>query len=174
MFIGSNVACLLAGENKSEEKESQYQWKISNSVTRYTCFVWREKERLAHWTHQMSVDDMSTHTPQHNVNKYDKYKITYKTFVRPGFFFANITALFSRDNSIMDGFTLHASPSTCIGIVFVVTIFAVRHCVIHVPCPPACRSGNWYVVKPTTSISPSSVHGSYWPPDLFQGCVPPP
>lgn len=58
---------------------------------------------------------------------------THRTFVRPGFFLANITALLSRDISMIDGFTLHASPSTCIGMVFDVTILAERHCVIHVP-----------------------------------------
>lgn len=66
---------------------------------------------------------------------------TYWTFVRPGFFFANITALLRRDISIIDGFTLHASPSTCMGMVFDVTILAERHWVMHVPWPPACRRG---------------------------------
>jgi hypothetical protein len=42
---------------------------------------------------------------------------------------------------MIDGLTLHASPSTCIGIVFDVTIFAERHWVIQVPWPPACNNG---------------------------------
>jgi len=50
-------------------------------------------------------------------------------------------AWLSRDIVIMLGLSLQASPSTCIGIVLAVIIRAVRHCVMQVPCPPACNKG---------------------------------
>lgn len=52
---------------------------------------------------------------------------------RPLFLFANIGALFKSERVIIDGVSLQASPSTCIGIVFDVTILALLHCVIQVP-----------------------------------------
>ena len=46
------------------------------------------------------------------------------------------------------------------------------HWVIQWPVPPACKRGNWYVVKPTTSINPSS---NFWQPFAeFHGLVPEP
>lgn len=59
--------------------------------------------------------------------KKEKEKNTNWTLVLPFFFLASITALLSRLSSMIDGFNLAASPSTCIGIVFVVTIFADLH-----------------------------------------------
>ena len=43
---------------------------------------------------------------------------------------------FRNVSSIVAGFNLQASPSTCIGIVFFVTILAFLHWVMHVPWPP--------------------------------------
>lgn len=60
---------------------------------------------------------------------------------RPGFLLASMIAWFSLDSVMTEGASLHASPSTCMGITFVVTIFAVLHWVMHVPCPPACSNG---------------------------------
>lgn len=51
--------------------------------------------------------------------------------------FANIGALFSSVMVMMEGLSLQASPSTCMGIVLDVTILADLHCEIVVPCPPA-------------------------------------
>jgi hypothetical protein len=41
----------------------------------------------------------------------------------------------------MEGVSLQASPSTCIGIVFVVMMRADLHWVMQVPWPPACSRG---------------------------------
>ena len=60
-------------------------------------------------------------------------------------------------------YTLQASPFTCIGMTCQLTVLAVRHYwAKQVPWPPACSRprGSWSMVKPTTSISPSSV--AYW------------
>jgi hypothetical protein len=45
----------------------------------------------------------------------------------PGFLFASMVAWLSLDKVMVEGASLHASPSTCIGITFVVTIFADLH-----------------------------------------------
>jgi hypothetical protein len=42
---------------------------------------------------------------------------------------------------MMEGASLQASPSTCMGMVLVVIIRADLHWVMQVPCPPACSSG---------------------------------
>ena len=52
---------------------------------------------------------------------------------------------------MVHGLSLTASPSTWTGMVRVVTILASLHWVMQWPEPPACSSGSWYVVSPTTS-----------------------
>ncbi|KAH9412871.1 hypothetical protein DERP_009853 [Dermatophagoides pteronyssinus] len=52
------------------------------------------------------------------------------------------------DGLIIDGNKRHGSPSTCIGIVRQVIIFALRHCAIIVPCPPACNNGYYLKTSP--------------------------
>lgn len=63
------------------------------------------------------------------------------TFGLPPFRFDSMVALFRSPMVIIEGINLQASPSTCIGIVFEVTIFACLHCVMQVPCPPAWSKG---------------------------------
>lgn len=59
----------------------------------------------------------------------------------PPLLLANMDALLSKLMEIMDGLSLQASPSTCIGMVLVVTILADWHWQMVVPWPPACSRG---------------------------------
>lgn len=52
---------------------------------------------------------------------------------------------------MMEGVSLQASPSTCMGIVLVVMMRADLHCVMQVPCPPACSRG-WNTAQISTQI----------------------
>jgi hypothetical protein len=54
---------------------------------------------------------------------------------------ANMEALLRRVIEMMEGVSLQASPSTCMGMVFVVIMRADLHWVMQVPWPPACSSG---------------------------------
>lgn len=66
---------------------------------------------------------------------------TYCILVFPPFLLANIEALLRRVMEMMEGVSLQASPSTCMGMVFVVIMRADLHWVMQVPWPPACSSG---------------------------------
>ena len=62
---------------------------------------------------------------------------------------------------MMEGVSLQASPSTCMGIVFVVMMRADLHCVMQVPCPPACSRGCNMVQKSTQIPVTAFVHAYF-------------
>ena len=79
--------------------------------------------------------------PMNGVVSSRVWRVTYGFETDPMRLLAKRGARFRCFNVMTEGVRRQASPSTCIGIVRCVMIWAVRHWARHVPCPPACSKG---------------------------------